>query len=75
MRYILTLIAIMTLFAPSAQAEMVSTKVALGEMSIGKKDAPVTMMAFESLTCPHCAAFHAGAYKPIRKQYILRICL
>ena len=69
-RYILPILALLAVLAPAARAEMVSTEQALGEMSLGKKDAPVTILAFESLTCPHCAAFHAGAYKQIRKEYI-----
>jgi protein-disulfide isomerase len=69
-RYILPLAVLITALASPARAEMVSTEQALGEMSVGKKDAPVTIYAFESLTCPHCAAFHAGAYKQLRKVYI-----
>lgn len=69
-RYILPIVALFSALTPTARAEMVSAKVALGEMSVGKKDAPVTILAFESLTCPHCAAFHAGAYKQIRTKYI-----
>ena len=69
-RYIMPILALLTVLTPTARAEMVSTEAALGEMSIGKKDALVTILAFESLTCPHCAAFHAGAYKQLRKVYI-----
>lgn len=56
--------------APAARAEMVTTEQALSEMSIGKKDAPVTILAFESLTCPHCATFHANAYPKLKKEYV-----
>ena len=53
-----------------AQAETFDMKAALGERSVGSKDAPVTILAFESLSCPHCAAFHAGAFPKIKKEYI-----
>ncbi|MEQ8695744.1 MAG: DsbA family protein [Bauldia litoralis] len=53
-----------------ARAENVSTEKALGEMSLGKKDAPVVIYAFESLTCPHCKAFHDNAYKKIKTEYV-----
>lgn len=60
----------LALSAPAARAEMVSTEQALSEMSIGKKDAPVTIYAYESLACPACAAFHKGAYGELKKQYV-----
>lgn len=53
-----------------AAAEDFDMKAALGERSIGSKDAPVTILAFESLSCPHCAAFHSGAYPQLKKEYI-----
>lgn len=69
-RYILPfLVLLLGLMAP-ARADIVSTEEALGEMSQGSKDAPVTILAFESLTCPHCASFHKGAYKKIKAEYI-----
>ena len=53
-----------------AQAAMVSTEEALAEKVLGKKDAPITILAFESLTCSHCASFHSGAWPRIKKEYI-----
>lgn len=43
---------------------------ALGEMAIGSPDAPVTVIEYASVTCPHCATFHATIYPEIKKQYI-----
>ncbi|MBK0327524.1 DsbA family protein [Rhodobacteraceae bacterium F11138] len=40
------------------------------EMVQGAEDAPVTMIEYASYTCPHCAAFHEGAYQQIKKNYI-----
>ena len=40
------------------------------EMTLGNSDAPVTLIEYASYTCPHCAAFHAGAYQDIKKNYI-----
>lgn len=60
----------------AAVAQAVDLKEALGERSIGNEDAPVTILAFESLSCPHCAAFHSqaagqeGAFPQIKKEYI-----
>jgi protein-disulfide isomerase len=40
------------------------------EMEIGSPDAPITMYEYASYTCPHCAAFHQGAFKQLKKDYI-----
>lgn len=40
------------------------------EMSIGAKDAPVTLIEYASYTCPHCANFHAGPFKQLKADYI-----
>jgi len=40
------------------------------EMSIGSPDAPVTMIEYASLTCPHCAHFHEDVLPKIRENYI-----
>lgn len=40
------------------------------DMFIGKADAPITMIAYESLVCPHCAAFHAGTLPNLKEQYV-----
>jgi protein-disulfide isomerase len=36
----------------------------------GKADAPVTIIEYASMTCPHCARFHAETYPAILKNYI-----
>lgn len=40
------------------------------EMTMGAEDAPVTLIEYASFTCPHCASFHTGAFKEIKKNYI-----
>ena len=39
-------------------------------ISIGSKDAKVTVKVFSSLTCPHCANFHNEVVPKIKKEYI-----
>jgi len=56
--------------AGSAQAQMASIEDALGELSIGSPDAPVTLHEYSSLTCPHCASFHTGALTEIKKNFV-----
>ena len=36
----------------------------------GNKDAKITIIAFESLTCSHCANFHKNVYPQLKKDYI-----
>jgi protein-disulfide isomerase len=42
----------------------------LGEMVLGDEKAPVTIIEYASMTCPHCAAFHAVTYPELKKRYI-----
>jgi protein-disulfide isomerase len=56
--------------AGSAAAAMADTAEALSDKVMGNKDAPVTIQAFESLTCPHCAAFEKETLPEIKKAYI-----
>jgi protein-disulfide isomerase len=42
----------------------------LGDRSLGKDDAPVTIVEYASMTCPHCAHFHETTYPELKKQYI-----
>ena len=37
---------------------------------LGAADAPITMIEYSSLTCPHCANLHAGALPKIKKTWI-----
>ena len=37
---------------------------------VGNKDAKITIIAFESLTCSHCANFHKDVYPGLKKDYL-----
>ena len=41
-----------------------------GEMVVGSADAKVTIIEYASLTCPHCAAFHANILPTLKTNYI-----
>ncbi len=61
--------------APAAWAQEVSVAELmqpgpLDEMSIGKNDAPVTIIEYASMTCSHCAAFHNRSYPEMKKRWI-----
>ena len=42
----------------------------LPDMSLGPKDAPVTIVEYASMTCPHCAAFNDNVFPKIKAAYI-----
>ena len=55
--------------AANAQESDIDTS-GIQEMTLGNPDAPVTVIEYASFTCPHCASFHAGAYKQLKADYI-----
>ncbi|MCC5978308.1 MAG: DsbA family protein [Salinarimonas sp.] len=40
------------------------------EMTVGSPDAPVEIIEYASLTCPHCANFRANTYPLLRERYV-----
>jgi protein-disulfide isomerase len=42
----------------------------LPEMSFGRADAPVTIIEYASMTCPHCRNFHMTTYPKFKKEYV-----
>lgn len=42
----------------------------LKDMVYGKADAPVTIIEYASLTCPHCADFTINTFPKIKEKYI-----
>ena len=42
----------------------------IADMVQGSPDAKVEIIEYASYTCPHCASFHAGPYKDLKKDYV-----
>jgi protein-disulfide isomerase len=42
----------------------------LGERALGKPNAPITVIEYVSLTCPHCANFYKTVFPRVKKEYI-----
>ena len=42
----------------------------LPELTLGKADAPVTIVEYASLTCGHCATFHNTVFPKIKEKYV-----
>ncbi len=40
------------------------------EMTMGPEDAAVTVIEYASLTCPHCARFHATTFQELKRDFI-----
>jgi protein-disulfide isomerase len=43
---------------------------ALPDMAMGDEKAPVTIIEYASMTCPHCATFQSTTFPEIKKRYI-----
>lgn len=43
---------------------------ATGDMALGDPNAPVTVVEFASMTCPHCAAFHHDSFPLLKAEFI-----
>jgi protein-disulfide isomerase len=56
--------------AQSAAAALVAKPGALPEMALGPAKAPVTVVEYASMTCPHCAAFEQNVLPMLRLKYI-----
>jgi protein-disulfide isomerase len=39
-------------------------------MAMGDEKAPVTIIEYASMTCPHCSHFHETTYPEMKKKYI-----
>lgn len=50
----------------AAQADSLTSD----DVTIGAADAPLHVIEYASLTCPHCASFHATSWRTLRADYI-----
>jgi protein-disulfide isomerase len=42
----------------------------LEDIVLGKPDAPITIVEYASMTCPHCAQFHTAVLPQLKTKYI-----
>ncbi len=54
----------------AAKPDAENTGVYTGEIVLGEADAPVTIIEFSSMTCPHCADFHINVLPALKEKYI-----
>jgi len=53
-----------------AQAAPAAEDPLYAERVLGSPDAPVEIIEYSSLTCPHCANFHANILPELKREYI-----
>ena len=51
-------------------AALAAKPVGLPDMAIGSVTAPITVIEYSSLTCPHCAAFAENVFPMLQTKYI-----
>ena len=59
----LTLILFINIFNNSYAEE-------IKRIIVGNVDAKITIIAFESLTCSHCASFHKNVYPQLKEEFL-----
>jgi protein-disulfide isomerase len=57
-------------FAQDPSTEELMRPGPLPDLVQGKDDAPITIIEYASMTCPHCAAFHKTTYSALKTKYI-----
>jgi protein-disulfide isomerase len=57
-------------FAQGPTVEELMRPGPLPDLVLGKADAPVTIVEYASMTCPHCASFHKTTYPALKSKYI-----
>jgi protein-disulfide isomerase len=55
---------------PRPEARFEAVPIGPNDLVQGKADAPVTMVEYASLTCPHCAALANNVMPRIKKEYV-----
>ena len=73
---LMTLLAVATVpLAGAARAQgeaaaLVAKPVSLPDMALGQAKAPITIVEYSSLTCPHCADFEENVFPMLQSKYI-----
>ena len=57
-------------YAQAAKDEELKVPGPLGDVFLGSDTAKVTIYEYASMTCPHCAHFHATTFPVLKEKYI-----
>lgn len=55
---------------PEPSGEVADLRIGPDDYAMGPADARVTIVEYASLTCPHCANFHAEVLPTLKKDYV-----
>lgn len=55
---------------PQAEAQFGEVPLRSTDFALGADDAPVTLIKYGSLTCPHCADFHVATAAALKRDHI-----
>ena len=72
-QHISTIFAIFAAFAVFASAPVQAQQAPRAEgldFVVGAPNAPVTIVEYASITCPHCARFHADVLPRLKEKYV-----
>jgi protein-disulfide isomerase len=58
------------MLARPAHAQALDVEAALAPRAIGPENAPITVIEYFSMTCPHCAAFHVQTLPRIKQELV-----
>jgi len=56
--------------AQDAVAALLARPMSLPDMALGEPKAPVTIIEYASMSCPHCAAFEQNVFPMLKSKYI-----
>jgi protein-disulfide isomerase len=56
--------------APKPDKSFGKIEVTADDLTLGRPDAPVTVIEYASLTCPHCAVANSEVIAPMKKEYV-----
>ena len=56
---------------PKPTAHFTDLKIAADDHAIGQPNAPITVVEYASLTCPHCAHFANDVLPAIKKEFVV----
>ena len=62
--------AAQTYYGPVVDVPQLMVPGPLGEKALGDPNAPVKIVEYASMTCPHCQRFHTEAYPTLKSKYI-----
>jgi protein-disulfide isomerase len=66
----LSIVVLLSLAAAAATAGPVALDITPQDRVLGKADAPITVVEYASMTCPHCARFQLVVFPDVKKDWI-----